>query len=167
MSTRWKRLAAGFAFAAALGVAVVGAGAARRNDDNSEAHATVAKRVATGASPAAIPRPTGPTRVSPSPTRQVPSVVQVDPQTVCMVNDRAMGRPQIPVQVETQTYYGCCEMCKTRLAAEEAVRYAIDPVTGKRVDKAAAVIGERPDGSVVYFSSEESLGRFGQSATRP
>ena len=89
---------------------------------------------------------------------------RVDPQTVCMVNDQAMGKLQIPVVVDEKTYYGCCEMCKQRLAQDEAVRYAIDPVTGERVDKATAVIAERADGSVLYFANAETLGRYGKPA---
>jgi YHS domain-containing protein len=85
---------------------------------------------------------------------------RVDPQTVCMVNDHAMGKPQIAVEVDHKTYYGCCDMCKQRLAQDEAVRYAVDPVSGEKVDKATAVIAERPDGSVLYFASEETLRRF-------
>jgi YHS domain-containing protein len=79
---------------------------------------------------------------------------------VCMVNDCFMGKPQIPVQVEGRTYYGCCEMCKTRLAQDAAVRSAKDPVTGKTVDKATAVIGQRPDGAVLYFESASTLARY-------
>lgn len=79
---------------------------------------------------------------------------------VCMVNDRFFGREQIPVEVEEKTYYGCCEGCKKRLAEDEAIRFATDPVTGERVDKATAVIAARPDGSVLYFQSEESLKRY-------
>jgi YHS domain-containing protein len=85
------------------------------------------------------------------------AVKQVDPKTVCMVNDAAMGKPQIPIVIEEKTYYGCCDMCKQRLAQDEAVRFAVDPVTGEKVDKARAVIGERPDGSVLYFASAETF----------
>jgi YHS domain-containing protein len=91
-----------------------------------------------------------------------PAIERVDPTTVCMVNDQAMGKPQIPVEVESKTYYGCCEMCKQRLAQDEAIRFAIDPVTGERVDKASAVIGELADGRVLYFASVETLERYGK-----
>jgi YHS domain-containing protein len=83
-----------------------------------------------------------------------------DPSLVCMVNDMDMGKAQIPVVVEGQTYYGCCAMCKERLTKDAAVRTAIDPVSGKKVDKAKAVIGKRPDGSVVYFESEKNLRQY-------
>jgi YHS domain-containing protein len=83
-----------------------------------------------------------------------------DPSLVCMVNDMDMGKAQIPVVVEGQTYYGCCAMCKERLANDAAVRTAIDPVSGKKVDKAKAVIGKRRDGSVVYFENEKNLRQY-------
>ena len=37
------------------------------------------------------------------------------------------------------------------------LRVATDPVSGKPVDKAEAVIGELPDGKVFFFESEKSL----------
>lgn len=90
-----------------------------------------------------------------------PAVARVrEVHLVCMVNDRFMGTRQIPVKVEGRTYYGCCEMCKTRLWQDKAVRYSHDPVTGKTVDKATAVVGRRPDGSVLYFESATTLARY-------
>jgi YHS domain-containing protein len=83
-----------------------------------------------------------------------------DPSLVCMVNDMDMGKSQIPVVVAGETYYGCCAMCKERLAKDASVRTAVDPVSGKKVDKAKAVIGKRPDGSVVYFESEKNLRQY-------
>lgn len=94
-------------------------------------------------------------------TTPVATVEKVaDRSLVCMVNDMDMGKTQIPVVVEGQTYYGCCAMCKERLAKDAAVRTAIDPISGKSVDKAKAVIGKRPDGSVVYFESERNLRQY-------
>ncbi len=83
-----------------------------------------------------------------------------DPSQVCMVNDQFMGRPQIPVDVEGRTYYGCCAMCKSRLGNEPATRTALDPVTGEPVDKAKAVIVQDAAGKVMYFASEATLRRF-------
>ena len=79
---------------------------------------------------------------------------------VCMVNDRFMGVKQIPVEVEGRTYYGCCPMCKARLAEDKSVREAVDPVSGKTVDKATAVVGRRADGSVLYFETAATLARY-------
>lgn len=80
-----------------------------------------------------------------------------DPSTVCMVNDQFMGSPQIPVQVEGKTYYGCCEMCQARLNKDPRVRLGRDPVTQRDVDKASAVIAKNAAGKVLYFESEDSL----------
>lgn len=96
------------------------------------------------------------TKTAPSAT--LPRVA--DRSLVCMVNDMDMGKAQIPVAVEGRTYYGCCAMCKERLSKDAAVRAAIDPVSGKKVDKAKAVIGKRPDGSVIYFESEKNLREY-------
>ena len=48
-------------------------------------------------------------------------------------------------------------MCKERLATDAEARQAMDPVSGRMVDKAAAVIGVLPTGAVVYFESEANL----------
>ena len=83
-----------------------------------------------------------------------------DTDKVCMMNDRYMGTAQIPVDVNGKRYYGCCAMCKERLARDRRARVALDPVSGKEVDKAAALIAKRPDGSVMYFENEANLKKY-------
>lgn len=83
-----------------------------------------------------------------------------DTSKVCMVTNQFMGSTQIPVDVGGRTYYGCCEMCKARLANEAETRVAKDPVTGESVDKAKAVIGREANGKVHYFASAENLARY-------
>lgn len=85
---------------------------------------------------------------------------RVETQKVCMINNQVFEKDQIPVEVEGKTYYGCCEMCKERLTKDPASRQAVDPVTGKTVDKATAVIGVLPDGKVLYFESAETLEKY-------
>jgi len=87
-------------------------------------------------------------------------LTKVEPKTVCMVNEQAMGKDQIPVEVDGKTYYGCCEMCKKALADNADKRVATDPVTGKQVDKAKAVIAAQEDGRVWYFESDETLAKY-------
>lgn len=87
-------------------------------------------------------------------------LTKVEPKTVCMINEQAMGKDQIPVEVEGKTYYGCCEMCKNALANSADKRLAVDPVTGKGVDKAKAVIAAQKDGRVFYFESDETLAKY-------
>lgn len=90
---------------------------------------------------------------------------RVDARHVCMVNDTAFDKDQIPVEVEGRTYFGCCEMCKGRLAQDAAARSAVDPVSGRPVDKAKAVIGATPDGKVLYFESEKNLAAYAKRTT--
>lgn len=89
-----------------------------------------------------------------------PALTKVETKKVCMVNNQVFDKDQIPVAVEGKTYYGCCEMCKERLAKDAESRTATDPVTGKKVDKATAVIAALPDGKVLYFESEKTLEQY-------
>lgn len=91
-----------------------------------------------------------------------PALQRVETKKVCMVNNQVFEKDQIPVTVEGKTYYGCCEMCKERLSKDAAIRSAVDPVSGKPVDKATAVIGALPDGKVLYFESETTFGQYGK-----
>lgn len=81
---------------------------------------------------------------------------------VCMVTNMEFPRPQIPVKHAGKTYYGCCENCKKTIAEDAEARVAIDPVSGKPVDKATAVIAAREDGSVIYFESKKTFQKFSQ-----
>ena len=85
------------------------------------------------------------------------ALTRVEPSKVCMVNNAYMGKEQIPVQVQGKTYFGCCPMCEARLAKDPSSRTATDPVSGKPVDKASAVIGKDESGAVVYFESEKNF----------
>ena len=81
---------------------------------------------------------------------------------VCMVNDRFMGIDQIPIEVDGITYYGCCQDCVKKIQENlGGVRYSTDPVSGEKVDKAAAVIvRNKADGAVFYFRSDVSASQF-------
>ena len=101
----------------------------------------------------------------PSNERAATALVQVETKYVCMINDQRFSKVQIPVEVEGRTYYGCCEMCKERLRGDASSRTAVDPVSGKKVDKATAVIGATPDGTVFYFETLENLKRYVPAGT--
>lgn len=88
------------------------------------------------------------------------ALMPIKPEYVCMVNNAAFDKPQIPVEVGGKTYYGCCPMCKERLAKDASARTATDPVSGKSVDKAEAIIGKAPDGSVYYFENEGNMKQY-------
>src|SRR3954471_20619721 len=89
--------------------------------------------------------------------KPVGKLTKVEPKTVCMVNEHAMGSDQIPVQVDGKTYYGCCEMCKKALQNDASKRVATDPVSGKPVDKAVAIIAAGEGGRVAYFETVANL----------
>lgn len=91
-------------------------------------------------------------------------VRRVENQYVCMINNTVFEKVQIPVEVDGKTYYGCCAMCKERLAQDPTSRQAADPVTGEMVDKANAVIAARANGTVLYFSSQENLDKYLEQA---
>lgn len=84
----------------------------------------------------------------------------VENEKVCMVTDMHFGKTQIPVPHDGKTYYGCCENCKKTLSTEAKARIAKDPVSGKSVDKAKAVIAARSDNSVLYFESKKTFDEY-------
>lgn len=81
-------------------------------------------------------------------------------QYVCMMNNKVFDKPQIAIEVEGKTYYGCCPMCADKLKNDVSLRTANDPVSGKTVDKASAVIGADTHGVTYYFESKENLDKF-------
>ena len=89
-----------------------------------------------------------------------PAVAVPERTRVCMMQDTVMSVPAIPLARDGKTYYGCCEMCKAKIAAEPT-RYTLarDPVSGAVVDKATAALLS-VDGRVLYFESEDSRGRY-------
>lgn len=94
------------------------------------------------------------------------ALVLVPTEKVCMVTNMVFPRPQIPVEVKGKTYYGCCENCKKTLSEDAQARQAVDPVTGKKIDKATAQIAARSDGSVVYFESKKTFEQFNKKNSK-
>ncbi len=92
---------------------------------------------------------------------------RVENEKVCMVTDMHFGKKQIPVEHNGKTYFGCCANCKATLSTDAKSRTAIDPVSGKSIDKASAVIGAREDNSVVYFESERTFKQYAQNGSKP
>jgi len=87
---------------------------------------------------------------------------KIESSKVCYVNNKFMGIEQIPVEFEGKLYYGCCEGCVAKIKTMPEVRYAIDPQTGNKVDKALAYIVLKPHGNndVLYFESEKSYSNY-------
>lgn len=96
-----------------------------------------------------------------------PAVAVPERTRVCMMQDTVMTTPAIPLARNGKTYYGCCEMCKAKIAAEpERYTSARDPVSGAIVDKATAALLS-VDGRVLYFESDNSRTRFVERLRRP
>lgn len=102
----------------------------------------------------------------PSDTSASSLTLVTDRSLVCMVNNQFMGRPQIPIEVDGRTYYGCCEMCKGRLGSDPSSRVSTDPVSGSTVDKATAVIGRAGDGRTLYFENDQTFAAYARGSSR-
>ncbi len=96
--------------------------------------------------------------------QQSTALKPLDAKYVCMITNQEFVKEQIPVEVDGKTYYGCCEMCKAKIKNNAQARVAIDPVSGNQVDKAVAVIGAAPDGTIYYFESEDNLNQYNHTA---
>jgi YHS domain-containing protein len=94
-------------------------------------------------------------------------LIQADPKKICMVTNTAFDKDQIPVQIKGRTYYGCCEMCKGELEKDPKQRVAIEPVSGKKVDKSRAVIGIASNGGVFYFENSGNLEKYNSTLGSP
>ncbi len=84
------------------------------------------------------------------------STIKIPNSYVCMVNNKVMHAAQIAVPVNDKIYYGCCQGCVKKLTEDPSSRFATDPLSGEKVDKATAFItllpGSKQD--VLYFKTE-------------
>ena len=85
---------------------------------------------------------------------------QVEAPYICMITNKVFDSEQIAVPIGETTYYGCCQMCVSKLNGNPESRYAVDPVSGTRIDKSEAVLGAAPDSTVYYFESLDNLRAF-------
>ena len=85
---------------------------------------------------------------------------RVDAKYVCFVTKHSFDKEQIPVEVDGKTYYGCCDMCKAKLKEDAGQRCDVDPVSGKQVDKATAVIAADSKGNVFFFENDANLKKY-------
>ncbi|MBI5642335.1 MAG: TRASH domain-containing protein [Deltaproteobacteria bacterium] len=95
-----------------------------------------------------------------------PAPNEIEKSEICMVANRVPGEPTIAVPIEGKTYYVCCENCEARIKANPSIRYSIDPLTGRKINKADSFIKVNKDGSVTYFESAENARKFYSSAKK-
>ena len=98
--------------------------------------------------------------------QKIIGIRRVEANQICMMNNTYMGKEQISVLIDGKTYYGCCPMCKEKLKNDPLKRQAADPISGKIVDKATAVLGAAPDDAIYYFENEENLQKFSDEPSR-
>jgi hypothetical protein len=82
---------------------------------------------------------------------------------ICMVDNIYQGDyPTLSVLLSANTYYGCDAKAIRELSIKEDIRFAIDPITKRKVDKASAVIGlhRKRDGKVLYFESKKTFTQY-------
>lgn len=82
---------------------------------------------------------------------------------VCMVEDVYQGDyPSVAVSINNKTYYGCSQKATRDLTTMDRLRFAIDPVSKEKVDKAMAIITIHPkkDGKVMYFGSKATYNQY-------
>jgi len=91
---------------------------------------------------------------------QATGLFGVERSEVCVVADRAPGEPTFAVELDGKTYHVCCAKCEARLKEDPSLRYSVDPVTGRAVDKADAFIAVVEDGRAFYFESEKTARIF-------
>lgn len=101
-------------------------------------------------------------------SKEIAAVKPLPAKQVCMVTNKFMGKDQIPVQVNNQMYYGCCEGCVGTLKNNEGARTATDELTRQKVDKAKAFIVVKPgtQTDVLYFASKKNAVTYLQNQSK-
>ena len=90
---------------------------------------------------------------------------KVSPDEVNMVTNMFESKKQEAVQLAGKTYFTTGAVYAKNLAENATIRFAVDPVTNKKVDKAEAVIFADASGKAFYFESDESFKNFIAIAT--
>lgn len=92
---------------------------------------------------------------------------EVPADEVCMVQKYYMGpAKQTPVAMAGKTYYVCCQGCHDTLKKKPDIeRFAIDPVSGAKVDKADAVLARAKNGQIHFFENAQNRAAFQPTPT--
>lgn len=88
---------------------------------------------------------------------------EIQHSRVCMVNGDIKLHSVRSVTVNGKTYWGCCQHCISLLRYNTAqVRFTTDPVTGKKINKADAVIFPDPHNSrrAMFFQSDSTYEQY-------
>jgi YHS domain-containing protein len=96
-----------------------------------------------------------------------PWFTEVPADEVCMVQKYFMGPAKMtPVALAGKTYWVCCQGCYDSLKKfPDKERFSTDPVSGKTVDKADAVLGRARNGQIHFFENEANRAAFQPTPT--
>jgi len=89
--------------------------------------------------------------------RSEPALIRIASSNTCMGSNQAQEKAQDYAIIDGKPYYGCTDMCIVNLRQNAGFRYGRDPVSGKKVDKATAIVGARKNGQLLYFESEKNF----------
>ena len=89
-----------------------------------------------------------------------PTFPPTDVRYLCMVEDKVFADQTLLVRIEGATYYAC-RSDSAQMARNASYRTAVDPLTGRMVDKSKAVLRQdREDNKVYYFENYENAKTF-------
>jgi len=91
---------------------------------------------------------------------------KVDNKAVNMVTNRIWGGEQKLVSLDGKGYYVPNDEYGFAFDRNPSLRFATDPLTGKRIDKSVALAYADYEGNVLYFESSESYRDFLSSFSR-
>ncbi len=81
---------------------------------------------------------------------------------VCMLNNSYRAEAIPYILIGKNSYFGCCNSCTDQLLKNPEERYAINPITGVKVDKSMAIILRKVDdnSSIYYFNTTQNAKTF-------
>ncbi|MFQ5353855.1 MAG: hypothetical protein ACE5DR_02810 [Thermodesulfobacteriota bacterium] len=85
---------------------------------------------------------------------------RVDNNDVNMVTNRLSVKGQKAVHLDGKDYYVPNDEYGLAFSLNPSLRFATDPVTGRKVDKSGALVYADYENKVLYFESEESYQDF-------
>ena len=85
---------------------------------------------------------------------------RVETSKVNMVTNRVADKALSAVTVDGRTYYVLNNDYEAALNKNLSLRFATDPITGRRIDKSDAIILADSKGRVFYFESEKTYRDF-------
>lgn len=86
-------------------------------------------------------------------------IKEVDPSHLCMNKNLVYKKPQGKVKIKGKYYYYCCSACYQALTNFESPRYAIDPISKEKVNKADAfTVSENR--KAVYFKNRDNAKKY-------